>query len=659
MRRGKLLALLLAALLLAAALAGCGGGETAATDPAPTASEPTPPAEPIVPPEPTEGQDGEALRFLSCVSGCEERESGPELLYLGGGKLLLLYSLYDLERDIFTTRAQVVDAVRDRVTAETRLDGSLTAVSAFEGGFILEDYSINAYRFFDDELQELPAYDPPEMSGMFSPDAESYYFVSAGKLWAADVDTGALTCIPSEYSVRYSPYFPSGSVRGGWIFLNADSALVPLEGIALTGVELGTGKTRLLSQNIYDASAWGDLLTFHMTTEEGRIGMNDPFYAVSLTEGTALRFEQDEYTFSTLKDSKYLVCFETDSDFRLTGMYVGSIRDGACELSRVPEEGASYTYGPFAYMGGEELIAVYMTGGGGERLGLLDTRLLRADKTLRGEAVALPELIDVSIAEKYAAAQTVPEVPEYLARQRQRADELEERYGITIYLSAQCRNIATMYKGYICTDEFFAWDTAWELQLTDRALDDLEAGFAKYPDGFFRQFQTVTGDGGLRLCLTGEITDGYSAAFAFATDEWYDMVFDIRYDVAVNLPHELWHCMEIFINRCDSALLTEEDWLALDPPGFSYTGDYANYIYDDYEYCYPTGEWYFFDAYSKVNAREDKARIMEVVMSPEAYDSAGFVSSPHIRQKLTLMCAAVRAAFDTTGWGEVYWERFQ
>lgn len=657
MRRGKLSAALLAALFLVAALTGCGGEETPrpTADPGdvPTASAPT------APPEPTEGQDGEALRVLSCVSGCEERESGPELLYLGGGKLLLLYSRYDLERDIFTTRMQVVDAVHDRVTAETRLDGSLAAVSAFEGGFILEDYSINAYRFFDDGLRELSTYDPPEMPGIFSPDAESYYFVSAGKLWAADVDTGALTYIPSEYSVRYSPYFQSGTTDGGWVFLNGDSFLVPLEGIALAGVDLKTGKTRLLSQNVYDASAWGDELTFHMTTVEGRIGMDDPFYAVSLTEGTAVRFEQDEYTLSTLKNSEYLVCFETDDSFRLTGMYVGGIRDGVCELSRVPEKEASYTYGPFAYMGGEELIAVCMTGGEGERLGLIDTRLLKVDKTLEGEAVELPELIDSAIAERYAAAQVVPEAPEYLTRQRQRADELEERYGITIYLSAQCRDIATMYKGYICTDEFFAGDTAWELQLTDRALDNLETGLAKYPEGFFRQFQTVTGDGGLRLCLTGEITDGYSAAFAFATDEWYDMVFDIRFDVGANLPHELWHCMEIFINRYDSALLTEEDWLALDPPGFSYTEDYENYIYDDYEYCYPAWEWYFFDAYSKVNAREDRARLMEVVMSPEVYDSARFVSSEHIRQKLTLLCEAVRAAFDTTGWGEVLWERFQ
>ena len=656
MTRGRRFAPLLAALLLAAALTGCGGGETPA--PTPTAAVPTVSA-PTAPPEPTKGREGDALRFLSCVSGCEEGESGPELLALDGGRLLLAYSRYDVERDIFTTRLQVVDALSDCVTAETCLDGSLTPVSAFEGGFIMEDYEKTVYRFLGDDLRELSVYDPPEMPGLFSPDGESYYFISVGKLWAADVDTAALTYLPSEYSVRYGRYFQSGPTDGGWLFLNGDSALVPVEGVTLTGVDLSTGKTRLLSQNIYDASAWGDELTFHMTTAEGRIGMDDPFYAVSLAEGTAVRFAQDRYAFSTVKNSEYLVCFETDDSFRLTGLYVGAIRDNVCELSLVPEEVSAYTYGPFAYMAGEELIAVSMTSDEGQRLGIVDTRLLKPDKTLTGEAVAVPELVDSTLAERYAAAQTLPAVPEHLTRQRQRADELEERYGITIYLSSQCRDVATAYKDYVCTDEFFADDPAWEIQLTDRALNDLEAGLAKYPEGFFRQFRTVTGDAGLRLCLTGEITDSYSAAFAFSTDEWYDMVFDIRFDVAPNLPHELWHCMEIFINRQDSALLSDEAWLALDPPGFTYTEDYENYLYDDYEYCYPAGEWYFYDTYSKVNAREDKARLMEVVMSPDRYDSAHFVTSPHIQQKLTLLCKAVRAAFDTTDWGEVYWERFQ
>ena len=33
------------------------------------------------------------------------------------------------------------------------------------------------------------------------------------------------------------------------------------------------------------------------------------------------------------------------------------------------------------------------------------------------------------------------------------------------------------------------------------------------------------------------------------------------------------------------------------------------------------------------------------------------IQSPFIRQKLQIMCNAVRRAFDTTGWEDVRWER--
>ena len=77
------------------------------------------------------------------------------------------------------------------------------------------------------------------------------------------------------------------------------------------------------------------------------------------------------------------------------------------------------------------------------------------------------------------------------------------------------------------------------------------------------------------------------------------------------------------------------------------------------------GDWLFFgggqdvhfvDNYSTMNAREDRARIMEYIMGSDDFADE-LAAQPAIRQKLTLMVEAVRSGFDTTGWGTPRWER--
>ena len=64
----------------------------------------------------------------------------------------------------------------------------------------------------------------------------------------------------------------------------------------------------------------------------------------------------------------------------------------------------------------------------------------------------------------------------------------------------------------------------------------------------------------------------------------------------------------------------------------------------------------FVDGYACVDAREDRARLMEYFMVHE--DAAQLlIESPVIRQKLQIMCSAVRSNFDTAGWGQARWER--
>lgn len=65
---------------------------------------------------------------------------------------------------------------------------------------------------------------------------------------------------------------------------------------------------------------------------------------------------------------------------------------------------------------------------------------------------------------------------------------------------------------------------------------------------------------------------------------------------------------------------------------------------------------YFVDAYSTMNPREDRARIMEYIMGAED-EADALAQCPVIRRKLEIMAAAVRAGFDTAGWGVARWEQ--
>jgi len=121
--------------------------------------------------------------------------------------------------------------------------------------------------------------------------------------------------------------------------------------------------------------------------------------------------------------------------------------------------------------------------------------------------------------------------------------------------------------------------------------------------------------------------------------------------------HELWHATENRILSQDYAAIDPDTWDALNPPGFTYCGDAAlsNDLRQWTLYSCDPADVCFVDGYACVDAREDRARIMEYFMVHE--DAAQLlIESPVIRRKLRLMCGAVRDNFDTTGWGQVRWE---
>ena len=226
-------------------------------------------------------------------------------------------------------------------------------------------------------------------------------------------------------------------------------------------------------------------------------------------------------------------------------------------------------------------------------------------------------------------------------------------------LSDQCRDAAALCDRAIALTD--TMDAGEELAAVNTALDALSRTLSLYPDGFTAQFRNGVGEGGLRILLVAAITSDYGVVgVTYESADWQNIALDIRMSDSLDslICHELWHATENHILSRDYAAIDPDTWDALNPPGFTYCGDatlsndlrqWTLYSCDPEDVC-------FVDGYACVDAREDRARIMEYFMVHE--DAAQLlIKSPVIRQKLQIMCDAVRNNFDTAGWGQVRWER--
>lgn len=143
---------------------------------------------------------------------------------------------------------------------------------------------------------------------------------------------------------------------------------------------------------------------------------------------------------------------------------------------------------------------------------------------------------------------------------------------------------------------------------------------------------------------------------AYERFDWQYIALEIHpsYSLDSIICHEIWHATENRIRSCDYTALPMDEWDALNPEGFSYTEDAAK--------TDPTQKWilysgrpediHFVDSYACVARTEDRARIMEYIMTHED-EAKLLIQSPFIRRKLQMMCDAVRSTFDTTGWENV------
>lgn len=601
--------------------------------------------------------DGKEKTYLSCY----EEGTLPEIASIGGGKLLALTSTYTGEHDI--TNISVIDIAEDKVTARLQVEEYVSFVSTTDEGFILEDFVNQEYLFYDCDFNLSQKFEPDNMCGRFSPDGKSYYEVICGKLYREDVKTRELSLIEVSPQLEFSENINGITSDGRYAELFYENYDGGEYRNATVRVELESGNADIMTYDLTMAGYGEHKMYFRMFNPSEDM---EEFYCVWPEREESVVIEISQYDIMALENSNYLICTDVNSvaqemsdDSGFLKMYLGYFDEKhRCMMAPLNEDGSDGFLYYLTYMQDDELIAFCYEKDGTYRIGLLAPRLLEYDELAVCEKSAPRELYDETVYREYCEyleLSEIPECPEYLKTVREEADRLEELYDIKLYMSEECRNMV-QDKGYDCTSEL---EQDVEYDLIKIALEEIEKALLKYPDNFFSQFRTRTGEGGIRICLVSNIQDDYSAAYAVKINQWYNIVLDIHYNNEFNLSHELWHSTESLINFTDSSLLTDQDWQEFNPEGFEYDMVYTDRGGDFTEYCYGvSSDWYFYDDYSKADSLEDKARIMEVVMCPEYFPADDFVASEQIKKKLNCMCKAVREVFDTSDWEEVYWERF-
>ena len=610
-------AALLAALCLVLTLAGCGGEKPLLDQP---------------------------VKTLSCVQSA----AMPTLLPLGDGRVMAGWVDYDRQ----LTSLAVVDVATDRTVTSRELEGcwELQEQQFSDGRAVLFNWEASTWQFVGADLADIGTFSSDQTGGFFSLDGSRYYFVQDDVLCRADVAGGQTERVALETDMRFMDVagrYPDSDT----LFLHCLLSPYSTEsGTAVLDPE--TGAYTMLQKDWY-ATYYGadspELLWFNNET----MGY-DVLYA---SEGRYYRADAallhaDEADILPVSGSAYLLGAAQD-----TTLYRLESGISACLLQAEQLGGALRN----AVWLPEQVLVGCVYGGGAFHLTAIDPAQLTFTQVSDGIAVDDPMAVDTALTEVYWNSLNGQPLPATLQEARDYADQLEERYGVTILLSAQGQEACeAVWDAVVTTTD--QWPLEDEPYAIARTLEALDRALALYPEGFFRQMRNTMGEGGVRFIPVGHIENDVNAVgLTYETYGWQNIYIDVTLDTFESvICHEIWHATEGVISYRDWVSFDPGNWSVCNPDGFFYNEDVEdadpNPSRWTFNYEMDAQNVYFVDAYARTNAKEDRARIMEYVMANE--DLAGaLMQSPYITQKLEIMCQAIRNSFDTSAWGDLRWER--
>lgn len=186
----------------------------------------------------------------------------------------------------------------------------------------------------------------------------------------------------------------------------------------------------------------------------------------------------------------------------------------------------------------------------------------------------------------------------------------------------------------------------------DNYLNRLNTELAKYPQGFFNDFNKKG------MPLTIYLIKSVNGAFSGFTD--YQFMNNIKltltadYNFEYTVHHELMHYIDCYLDIVMYPNNPYTEYEALNPSGFVYGGANSSQIYN---MASNQRGAYFISSYGATHVREDRAEVFKYMIA-RAYKPIGcFEPNEIIRRKAEVISRQIKIHFPSVV-GTAHWDRF-
>lgn len=563
----------------------------------------------------------------------------------------------------YTTYLDVFDSVTHEVTAHRELEGEYRLIERTfsNGNIVAADDSSSTLCIFDSSLNKIREINAKGIyNATFSYDCDKLYYTDNGNLLCMDLSTGESVVLISADTLFVNSV-ESAHPKKPWLNMYAYTDPCASAPNYIT-IDIESGELIAMQDGVSSRTYNGDseyaqyfdsekLQSYIVYKTQGQ----DSYYTFSST------FDGDNYELRMLTGSPYMLRTALSAELETADESILYRLDSDISKANLTSAGVAGEVNTAMYMPEADLTVCYSYDSEAKhgRLYIVDMRTLSFESVLTPEIMEFPSMITDDLRERYKELIEPAPLPKSLDELRAYADGLEEKYAVHIFISGECaKELETTSIKTNTTDKE---DLNNELLVIKNGLGTLDQVFSLYPDGFFRQFRTQNGEGGIYVYLAGNMSADYpvEAYASFDGTDRYRLVMNIcqASNLKKNFYHELWHTTESKILTVNFDAFDYDKWNKLNPTGFGYTQSYTEAVDDVTKWIYKSDDnVYFIDDYAKRYPHEDRARLMEHIMANNA-DTEELLKSDAIRAKLKFMCDAIRQAFDTALWENVPWEK--